>query len=229
MATTGTPPGTPPKTGPESPRVNLSESPSHTPPGTPPKNPQDSPRLPPNGSAHRTPAGSPLKNSTQVPPDSDSILMEQVMKHPESYPIDLGPRRDGSLRINFNMRLEDGGPMPIQGIIALALNEAARKLGIGMIYYVPSRYPHNPNVPELFYHNVVWDNMDKENWDNASHNDRLKMCTQVRSEINVIPVRAIVFDEPQGMSPSAIVVLVRPGMNNIDRRSNLELTVSPFP
>lgn len=107
--------------------------------------------------------------------------------------------------------------MPIQGIIALALNEAARQVGIGMVYYVPSRYPHNPNVPELFYHNAIWDDMDMENWDKADHNDRLKMCTQVRDEINVIPLRVLVFDEPQGMHSPAVVVIVRLGMSSIDR------------
>lgn len=200
MTATDTSPGTPPKAGPDGARAVLEGSPSHTPPGTPSKNLQDSLRAPPVESPYHTPAGSPSKNPGQGTFDSPATLAEKEAAQPETFPVDEGPREDGSIKMNFNVHLRDGSPMPVQGVIALALNEAARQLGRGMIYYLPSRYPLQPNVPQLFYHNAIWDDMDKDHWDMASHNDRLEMCTQLRSELKVMPIRVLMFDEPQGTS-----------------------------
>ena len=138
-----------------------------------------------------TPPGSPPRPPSPQSPQSPPFRPVR--------PLDKGPLEDGSLDIDFDIPDEDRTCLlPIQGIVALALNEAGRQLGYGMSYYCPSNYPDSPNVPELFYNACDWSDGDRYSWDRAPHYLRLQMVTQVRAEDMVLPMRAIVQDEPQG-------------------------------
>ncbi|KAK2759494.1 hypothetical protein FQN54_002973 [Arachnomyces sp. PD_36] len=214
MTTSNTPPGSPPK-GPLGPR----DGPPRSGPGVASKTAQNNPGATLTGSSgrkypsryHRNGAragpsrtsghgssGNP--NLTQTPSgdntDATAAFLQQL-NEPPSAPIDGGVQKDGTLKIDFSVLGEDGMIMPPQAVIALVLNEAGRKLGNGMVYYCPSCYPDTPNVPQLFYFACEWSEEDKGHWDNAPHRFRLQMVTQVRSELKVLPLRALVFDEPQ--------------------------------
>jgi hypothetical protein len=176
----------------------MAEESPQTPPGSPVRPPRSARRLSPD-----EPASPDAPASPAAPASPDDPASHQTPDSPPprpTTPLDRGVLEDGSLDIDFGILDEDGKTvLPIQGIIALALNEAGRKLGYGMSYYCPSRYPDSPSVPELFYNACTWTDGDRQTWDMAPHYIRLQMVTQINADDIVLPMRAVVQDEPEGM------------------------------
>ncbi|PGH00869.1 hypothetical protein GX51_05533 [Blastomyces parvus] len=96
---------------------------------------------------------------------------------------------------------EDGEPyLPAPAMVALALNEVGRVLGMGICTYIPASIPFMPFcIPEVFFTAYEWTEKDKRKWDRASYHRKLSLVSQARRDAYAIPIRLLAYSCPQDL------------------------------
>ncbi|EEH07395.1 predicted protein [Histoplasma capsulatum G186AR] len=105
---------------------------------------------------------------------------------------------NGCVFLPWNLSEDGKSYLPPSAIVALALNEVGRALGMGTFTYIPASVPFMPLcIPEVFFTSRKWTEQDKRNWDDASHPQKLQIVSEVRSQELAIPIRVLVYGYPQ--------------------------------
>ncbi|KAK2735898.1 hypothetical protein FQN55_001931 [Onygenales sp. PD_40] len=131
-------------------------------------------------------------------PGRDGIL--KLSDIPRRTAINQGVDENGIMRLPWNLSEDGETLLPPPAIVALALNEVGRELGVGIATYVPAismRRTVPLGFPEVFFTGYRWSEQDKENWDQASHSKKFRLISRVRREDDAIALRVVVYSEPQ--------------------------------
>lgn len=133
---------------------------------------------------------------------SPNMALRSLSTLPREIAIDRGSDRKGNVRLLWDLTTDGQNAIDSTAVVALALNEAGRDLGYGMVYWVDvtdSQGDCLPHIPKIFYVYREWTEQEKSVWDDAGHARRLRMISFINRQDCVLPVRVLLFDKPQSM------------------------------